>query len=109
MTCTPDSPQADSFTAEIPLAAGPVELGVEVDFERLRFGFRQGGPDSQNERERGPGCRRCSTPRSCRTRPARPARRTSPAFVGMACQDTSGAGAPADFDWFAYEGREYRT
>jgi xylan 1,4-beta-xylosidase len=26
-------------------------------------------------------------------------------FVGMACQDMSGAGKPADFEWFRYEGR----
>jgi xylan 1,4-beta-xylosidase len=29
------------------------------------------------------------------------------AFVGMAGQDTSGAGHPADFDWFEYLEREY--
>jgi xylan 1,4-beta-xylosidase len=27
-------------------------------------------------------------------------------FVGMACQDVSGAGIPADFEWFRYEGRD---
>jgi xylan 1,4-beta-xylosidase len=26
----------------------------------------------------------------------------------MACQDGSGMGAPADFDWFDYEERAYR-
>ena len=30
------------------------------------------------------------------------------AFVGMACQDMAGTGAPADFDWFDYVEREYR-
>ena len=29
------------------------------------------------------------------------------AFVGMACQDTSGAARPADFDWFDYRERTY--
>jgi xylan 1,4-beta-xylosidase len=29
-------------------------------------------------------------------------------FVGMACQDLSGTGLPADFDWFEYESRAYR-
>jgi xylan 1,4-beta-xylosidase len=29
------------------------------------------------------------------------------AFVGMACQDMSGAGKHADFDWFEYREREY--
>lgn len=30
------------------------------------------------------------------------------AFVGMACQDMSGAGLAADFDWFEYRERPYR-
>ena len=29
------------------------------------------------------------------------------AFVGMACQDMSGAGRHADFDWFEYRERDY--
>jgi hypothetical protein len=31
------------------------------------------------------------------------------AFVGMACQDISGSGCPADFDWFEYVERPYRA
>ena len=31
------------------------------------------------------------------------------AFVGMACQDMSGARCPADFDWFEYVERPYRV
>ena len=31
------------------------------------------------------------------------------AFVGMACQDMSGAGDHADFDWFEYVERPYRV
>ncbi|MDE2499685.1 MAG: glycoside hydrolase 43 family protein, partial [Alphaproteobacteria bacterium] len=30
------------------------------------------------------------------------------AFVGMACQDLSGAAKPADFDYFEYCEREYQ-
>ena len=30
------------------------------------------------------------------------------AFIGMACQDMSGAGLPADFDYFEYREREYQ-
>ena len=31
------------------------------------------------------------------------------AFVGMACQDMSGAGCPVDFDWFEDVERPYRA
>ena len=31
------------------------------------------------------------------------------AFVGMACQDMAGTALPADFDWFEYRERQYRT
>ncbi|WP_454717471.1 glycoside hydrolase family 43 protein [Caulobacter segnis] len=103
MTCTPDSPSADSFTAQVPLAAGPVELRVEVDLERLRFGYRQGAgawtwlPEVFD----------ASILSDEATIPGAPA--FTGAFVGMACQDASGMAAPADFDWFDYEEREYRT
>ena len=43
MSALPDSPQADAFTAQSPIPAGPVELRVEVDYERLRFAYRLGG------------------------------------------------------------------
>jgi len=104
MTCTPDSPQADSFTTPIPLAAGPVELRVEVDFERLRFAFRQGGQGGWTWLEE---LFDASILSDEATAPGAP--NFTGAFVGMACQDTAGTAAPADFDWFAYEGREYRT
>jgi len=103
MTCTPDSAQADSFTAPIPLAPGPVELRVEVDFERLRFGFRQGRGDWTWL----PEVFDASILSDEATSPGAP--NFTGAFVGMACQDTSGTGAPADFDWFDYEEREYRA
>ncbi len=102
MSCNPDSPQSDSFTAEIPLAVGPVELRVEVDFERLRFGFRQG----QGAWTWLPEVFDASILSDEATAPGAP--NFTGAFVGMACQDTSGMAAPADFDWFDYEEREYR-
>jgi xylan 1,4-beta-xylosidase len=101
MTFTPDSPQSDSFTAPIKLAPGPVELRVEVDFERLRFAFRQGGDWTWL-----PEVFDASILSDEATAPGAPA--FTGAFVGMACQDMSGQGAPADFDWFDYEEREYR-
>lgn len=102
MTCSPDSPQTDSFTAPTPLAAGPVELRVEVDFERLRFGYRQDGGAWRWL----PEVFDASILSDEATTPGAP--NFTGAFVGVACQDGSGMGAPADFDWFDYEERAYR-
>jgi len=101
MSCSPDSPQSDSFTTPIPLAAGPIELRVEVDFERLRFGYRQG----QGAWTWLPETFDASILSDEATAPGAP--NFTGAFVGMACQDTSGTAAPADFDWFDYEERDY--
>lgn len=101
MSCSPDSPQSDSFTTPIPLAAGPIELRVEVDFERLRFGYRQG----QGEWTWLPEAFDASILSDEATAPGAP--NFTGAFVGMACQDTSGTAAPADFDWFDYAERDY--
>ncbi len=103
MTCTPDSPQADNFTTPIPLVAGPVELRVEVDFERLRFAYRQGAGAWTWLEELFDA----SILSDEATAPGAP--NFTGAFVGMACQDTAGTAAPADFDWFEYEGRQYRS
>lgn len=102
MSCSPDSPQSDSFTAPIPLAAGPVELRVAVDFERLRFGFRQG----EGAWTWLPEVFDASILSDEASAPGAP--NFTGAFVGMACQDTSGSAAPADFAWFDYEEREYQ-
>lgn len=102
MTCSPDSPQTDSFTTPTALAAGPVELRVEVDFERLRFGYRQDGGAWRWL----PEVFDASILSDEATTPGAP--NFTGAFVGVACQDGSGMGAPADFDWFDYEERAYR-
>ena len=74
MSALPDHVQADAFTAPVAIPSGlPVQLRVEVDFERLYFGYRVEGTT-------GPGCR-SSTPASCRTRPPRRACRISPAHL----------------------------
>ncbi len=74
MSCLPDSPQADAFTAPIAIPSGkPVQLRVEVDFERLRFAYR-------GRREaRGNGCRSSSTPAFSATKRRNPECRISPA------------------------------
>jgi len=101
MSALPDQPQSDAFTRPIAIPPGPVELRVEVDFERLRFAFRIGGDgwtwlpqvfDASilSDEAAAPG-----TPNF------------TGAFVGVACQDTSGAARPADFDGFTYLERDY--
>jgi xylan 1,4-beta-xylosidase len=102
MSALPDSVMADAFTPPIPIATGvPVELRVDVDYERLRFAYRTGrGPwqwlsqqfDSSvlSDEASAPGLPNFTG-----------------AFVGMACQDLAGTGLPADFDWFEYRERQY--
>ncbi|MEO8623774.1 MAG: glycoside hydrolase family 43 protein [bacterium] len=102
MSSVPDQVQADVFTAPIVIPAGAsVELRVEVDFERLYFGYRVASSDWSwipqqfdasilSDEASAPG-----------------APNFTGAFVGVACQDMSGAGLVADFDWFEYREREY--
>lgn len=101
ITCNPDVGVPDVVTrlAAIPEGA-PVELRVEVDYERLEFAFRVGGGEWQwipgpfdasfLSDEAGP-----------------PGPNFTGAFVGMCCQDLAGCARPADFDWFEYRERKY--
>ena len=100
MSCTPDSPQSDAFTAPVRIPAGRIELRVEVDFERLRFGYRIGGDWTWL-----PEVFDASILSDEATAPGAP--NFTGAFVGMACQDMSGTAHPADFDWFEYRERQY--
>jgi xylan 1,4-beta-xylosidase len=102
MTCTPDSPQSDAFTAPIKLPPGRIELRVEVDNERLRFAYRMGA-GSWNWL---PELFDASILSDEATVPGAP--NFTGAFVGMACQDMSGAAHAADFDWFEYREKEYQ-
>jgi xylan 1,4-beta-xylosidase len=103
MSTLPDSPQADAFTAPIAIPEGRIELRVEVDYERLRFAFRVKGRDWTWLPEQFDA----SILSDEATQPGLP--NFTGAFVGMACQDMSGAGLPADFDWFDYRERAYRA
>jgi xylan 1,4-beta-xylosidase len=102
MTCTPDSPQSDAFTAPKKIPPGRIELRVEVDNERLRFAYRM-GEGSWNWL---PELFDASILSDEATAPGAP--NFTGAFVGMACQDMSGAAHAADFDWFEYREREYQ-
>jgi xylan 1,4-beta-xylosidase len=100
MTCHPESP--DAFTAPIAIAAAaPVHLRVEVDYERLRFAYRVEGEDWRWLPEQFD-----ASILSDEAGPPGPPNFTG-AFVGMCCQDMSGACHPADFDFFEYREREF--
>ena len=92
----------DAFSAPIPIASGqPVELRVEVDHERLYFGYRVG---------RGPLIwlpepLDASILSDEATLPGMP--NFTGAFVGMACQDLAGTRHHADFDHFDYSSRAF--
>ena len=102
MSSNPDQAQSDSFTWPILLSnSARVELRVDVDFERLRFAFRQ-----NNEEWRWlPEIFDASILSDEASAPGLP--NFTGAFVGMCCQDASGQRRPADFDYFEYVEREY--
>lgn len=103
MSCLPDISRAEDVTAPIPISPGqPIDLRVEVDYERLHFAYRLGGNEwnwvaqldaSILSDEAGP--------------PFYP--NFTGAFVGMCCQDLAGTRRPADFEFFEYRERDYRT
>jgi xylan 1,4-beta-xylosidase len=103
MSALPDQPQSDAFTPPLPIRSGvPVELGVEVDYERLHFGYRVGSAEWTWIAQQFDA----SILSDEATTPGLP--NFTGAFVGMACQDMSGARCIADFDWFEYVERPYR-
>jgi len=102
MSALPDSPQADAFTPPITIGPGPVELRVDVDFERLRFAFRLAGAEAWT---RLPQVFDASILSDEAAAPGTP--NFTGAFVGVACQDTAGTARPADFAWFDYRERDF--
>lgn len=102
MSSLPNHMQADSFTAPIALPSGvPVALRVEVDEERLVFGYRLGdGPWQWLAQQFD-----ASILSDEANAPGQP--NFTGAFVGMACQDMAGTALHADFDYFDYRERPY--
>lgn len=104
MSVLPDSVQADSFTPIMPITSGRrVELRVEVDYERLYFGYRVEGLDK--DWRWVPQQFDASILSDEATVPGFPS--FTGAFVGMSCQDLAGTRHPADFDYFEYQEREF--
>ncbi|AJP73968.1 glycoside hydrolase family 43 protein [Sphingomonas hengshuiensis] len=102
MSALPDSPQADAFSAPVAIPEGPIELRAEVDYERLRFGWRSEGGDWHWLPEQFDA----SILSDEASAPGLP--NFTGTFIGMACQDMAGTGLPADFDWFEYRERNYQ-
>jgi xylan 1,4-beta-xylosidase len=102
MSALPDQVTADAFTPPIGIASGaPIELRVEVDYERLHFAYRVG----EDAWQWLPQQFDASILSDEASAPGLP--NFTGAFVGMACQDLAGTAMPADFDWFDYREREY--
>jgi xylan 1,4-beta-xylosidase len=103
MSALPDSPQGDAFSQIHSVSVeGRVHLRVEVDYERLHFAFRlEGDSDWTWLREQFDA----SILSDEASAPGLP--NFTGAFVGIACQDTSGRLKTADFDWFDYRERAY--
>ena len=105
MSCVPDLPQADAFTPLVPIPAGnPVHLRVEVDYERMHFGYRVEGVDDDwrwlpQQFDASILSDECTAPGQANF---------TGAFIGMACQDLAGTGKHADFDFLEYAERTFR-
>jgi xylan 1,4-beta-xylosidase len=102
MSSLPNHVQTDTFTAPIALPpALPVQLRVEVDEERLYFGYRLDGGEWQWLAQQFDA----SILSDEANAPGQP--NFTGAFVGMACQDMAGSALHADFDYFEYRERPY--
>nr|WP_315220565.1 glycoside hydrolase family 43 protein [uncultured Duganella sp.] len=102
MSSLPNHVQTDTFTAPVALpSGGPVALRVEVDEERLYFGYRIADGDWQWLTQQFDA----SILSDEANAPGQP--NFTGAFVGMACQDMAGTGLHADFDYFEYRERPY--
>ena len=105
MSVLPDQVQGDAFTAPISIPRGvPVELRAEIDFERLYFAWRLAG---DREWHWLPEMFDASILSDEATAPG--LANFTGAFAGMCCQDISGSGLHADFDYFEYREREFQA
>jgi len=87
----------EPLSEDIPLPDGAVQLAVEIDYENLRFSYRPGASDEGEWIPAGPVLDAGKLSDDYVSGPA-----FTGAFVGVCCQDLSGAGKYADFDWFEY-------
>ena len=101
MTASPDTRRCEMLLIEPDLPDSAIELRAEVDHDALRFAWRSG---QGGEWQALPSVLDASILSDEATLSGLP--NFTGAFVGMACQDMAGTGAPADFAFFRYEGRD---
>lgn len=104
MCASPELEEAIALVRIAPLPDGPIELQAHMDFETLQFAWRGHHDTSWNS---VPQILDASILSDEVTLPGLP--NFTGTFVGMACQDLSGAGLPADFAWFVYEPQDGAT
>ena len=101
MTASPEGSEAVTLETLCPLPPGLIDLHAEMDGGALRFAWRSHGAE---EWMFVGGTLDATILSDEVTMPGLP--NFTGTFVGMACQDLSGAGTPADFLSFGYEGVE---
>jgi xylan 1,4-beta-xylosidase len=97
LSVLPEGEGRSVLTQPIAIAPGVVELRVDVDHEDLRFAYRIAGTAEWSWL---PETFDASILSDEATLPGLP--NFTGTFVGMACQDMSGTGHPADFGYFHY-------
>ncbi len=97
LSAVPTETGSSLLSVPLPIGPGPIALRVEVDHEVLRFGYRIADAADWSWL---PGTFDASILSDEATLPGLP--NFTGTFVGMACQDMSGAGRPADFAYFHY-------
>jgi xylan 1,4-beta-xylosidase len=94
---------SDAVTTPIRLPdSGPVRLRAEIDEERLRFAYAIGDDEwawLPNVFDASILSDEAMVPGTANF---------TGNFVGVCCQDLSGTGRQADFDYFIYKERDYR-
>ncbi len=97
LSAMPTETGSSVLSEPVPIGSGPIALRVEVDHEVLRFGYRIADAADWCWL---PGSFDASILSDEATLPGMP--NFTGTFVGMACQDMSGTGRPADFAYFHY-------
>jgi len=103
MSCVTDIGDSFSDPISLPAGTGDVELRMDVDYERLVFSYRL----PREEWRTLPQVFDASIVSDEAGPPTLP--NFTGAFAGVCCQDGAGTGHPADFDYFAYRARDYRS
>ena len=97
LSAIPRETGSSLLSQPVRIEPGPIAMKVEVDYDTLRFAYRAA---EAPEWIWLPDILDASILSDEATLPGMP--NFTGTFVGMACQDLSGAGRPADFGYFRY-------